>query len=52
MNKAEKEALITKLIQEEGLTRAQAVEYIMERSYHGCSHQEGLERAKSSPWAR
>lgn len=52
MNKEQKEQVITRLIQEDGLTRAQAIEYIMERRYHGCSHQEGLERAKSSPWTR
>ena len=52
MNKKQKESLISRLIQEDGLTRDQAIEYIMERRYHGCSHAEGLERAKSSPWAR
>jgi len=52
-NKQEtKEEMITRLIQEEGLTRDQAREYIMERSYHRCSHEEAIERAKNSPWAK
>lgn len=52
MNKVEREELIKRLMKEDGLTRAQAVEYIMERRYHGCSHEEGLKRAKNSSWAK
>ena len=52
LNKKRTEDMITRLIQEEGLTRDQAREYIMERSYHRCSHEEAIERAKNSPWAK
>ena len=52
MNKEQKEQTITRLIQQNGLTRDQAIEYIMERSYHRCSHEEAIERAKNSVWTR
>ena len=48
----DREIVIKNLVEKENLTRAEAIEYIMERWYHGCSHTEGIRRAKISPWAK
>jgi len=52
MNQEQKEMIIKSVMEKDGLTREQANEYVMERWYHGCSHQEGLRRARMSPWAK
>lgn len=35
-----------------GVSLEVAREYLMERRYHGVSHEEALRRAKESPWAK
>lgn len=41
----ERERTIQKLILEYEWSRAFAIEYLMERRYHGCSHEEAIEQA-------
>jgi hypothetical protein len=35
-----------------GVSLEVAREYLMERRYHGVSHEEALRRAQESPWAK
>lgn len=43
--KETKERVISELMAEHGWSRAFCVEYIMERRYHGSSHEEAIEQA-------
>ena len=43
-NDPRREALIQELMAEHDWSRAFAVEYFMERRYHGCSHERAIEQ--------